>query len=108
MRTVLVAIALILGLATAAPCHADWTAGPFLSNGKPVEEHHCIPAGAGPFPVVIMLHGAGPRNMGNDDFEGFCSQLADHGYYTEFIEYYSQTDDASAADVAAMLRNFPT
>src|SRR5208282_2261102 len=107
MRTVAAAITIILAMALGSPCLAAWTHGQFQSAGKPVEENHCVPSGAGPFPAVIMLHGAGPRNMATDDFEGFCSKLADYGYYTEFIEYYSQTDAASPGDIDGMVHNFP-
>ena len=36
------------------------------------------------------------RNVGNADFEEMCGKLADLGYYTEFIEYFSQTDAVGA------------
>lgn len=109
MRTLAAAVALTLALAAGSPAHAaGWTQGEFQSGGKPVEEDHCIPTGAGPFPAVVMLHGAGPRDMANHDFGDFCSKLADHGYYTEFIEYYSQTTPASAGDVRSMVRDFST
>src|ERR1700730_3203699 len=109
MRTVAAAIAIILALAIGSPSHAArWTQGESQSDGKLVQENHCVPAGSGPFPAVIMLHGAGPRDMGTSDFEDFCSKLAEHGYYTEFIEYYSQTEPASSGDVAGMVRDFPT
>jgi carboxymethylenebutenolidase len=108
MRTVAAAIALVLALAAGAPCYgAGWTQGEFQSSGKPVDEYHCVPSGAGPFPAVVLLHGAGPRNMGTDQFEDLCAKLADHGYYTEFIEYYSQTAPASVGNVPGMMRDFP-
>lgn len=87
---------------------AAWTQGEFPSNGKPVEENHCVPSGRGPFPAVILLHGAEPRGAGNRDFEDLCSKLADRGYYAEAVEYYSQTEEASAANVAGLVHNFPT
>ncbi len=87
--------------------HADWTPGQFQSDGKPVEEHHCVPAGDGPFPAVIILHGSGARDFGTEDYEAMCSKLADSGYYAEFIEYYSQTEAVSPGDIDGMHRNYP-
>jgi carboxymethylenebutenolidase len=108
MRLLIAAIASIFAIAWMAPCASAWTQGEFLSDGKPVEENYCVPSGAGPFPAVIILHGAGPRDAGNDDFQDFCAKLAEHGYFTEFIEYYSQTEPASAGDVGGMVSDFPT
>ena len=55
-----------------------------------------------------MLHGASPRKeTGNDEYEKVCGQLADLGYYTEFIEYYSQTEAIGAGDASGMRKNFP-
>ncbi len=107
MRWFGIAVALTLAIATSGPHANAWTQGEFKSNGQPVEEHFCAPSGAGPFPAVIMLHGAGPQDMVTDDFENYCSRLADRGYYTEFIEYYSQTAPASARNIAGMVRDFP-
>jgi carboxymethylenebutenolidase len=108
MRSVTAAVVVLLVIAVRSPqCAAGWTQGEFLSNGKPVQEDHCIPAGAGPFPAVLLLHGAGPRNMSTDQFEDLCAKLADSGYYSEFIEYYSQTEAASPGDAAGMMRDFP-
>ena len=55
-----------------------------------------------------MLHGASPRKeTGSDEYEKVCGQLADLGYYTEFIEYYSQTEAIGAGDASGMRKNFP-
>jgi len=55
-----------------------------------------------------MLHGASPRKeTGSDEYEKVCRQLADLGYYTEFIEYYSQTEAIGAGDASGMRKNFP-
>jgi dienelactone hydrolase len=107
MRTIPAAIILTIAFAAIPARAAEWTSGTFQANGKPVQEFHCAPSGAGPFPVVIMLHGAGPRGMGNEDMEDFCGKLADQGYYTEFIEYYSQTSDVSPGETAEMTKDFP-
>ena len=108
MRSITTAVALIIAIGAMASPAAAWTGGEFQSGGKPVQEFHCAPSGSGPFPAVIMLHGSGPRNMETDDFENFCAQLAEHGYYAEFLEYFSQTDAASPGDIDGMMRNFPT
>ncbi|HYL58712.1 MAG TPA: dienelactone hydrolase family protein [Candidatus Acidoferrales bacterium] len=99
----LLTFAIVLAPAVA---RAAWVKGEFDSGGKPVTEFHCAPTGAGPFPVVIMLHGAGPRGAGNNDFEDWCTSLAEHGYYTEFIEYYSQTGETLTID--EMAKAMPT
>ncbi len=70
---------------------AGWQRGGFDSGGKPVTEYHCTPVSNGPHPAVILLHGAGPAPGQNSEFGAMCAELADAGYYTEFIEYYSQT-----------------
>ncbi len=90
-----------------ASAHADWLKGEFSSDGKPVTEYHCVPAGKAPYPAVILLHGAGPRGLGYDTMETICGELATAGYYTEFIEYYSQTDDVPAARPAKIKEFFP-
>ena len=76
--------------------------------GKPVEEFHCVPTGSGPHPAVIMLHGAsGRKEAANPEYEKMCGELADHGYYTEFIEYYSQTKAVGPENPLAMRKYFP-
>jgi carboxymethylenebutenolidase len=109
MRGIAAAVMAVLWLAVSvSPSAAGWTHGEFQSGGKPVEENHCVPSGAGPFPAVVIIHGSGPRDLIIDDFEDLCTKLADHGYYAEYIEYYSQTDAVAPNDLDAMIRNFPT
>ena len=109
IRRFAAAAALLISLAAfAAPCAAGWTHGEYQSGGKPVQENHCVPSGAGPFPAVVIIHGSGARDLALDDFEDVCSKLAEHGYYAEFIEYYSQTDAVAPTDLNAMAQNFPT
>src|SRR5579863_7551725 len=92
----------------ASNAHAGWVKGEFTSGGKPVNEYHCVPKGAGPHPAVVMLHGASPRkDSGNPEYEKMCGELADLGYYTEFIEYYSQTDAVGPEQPAQMKNDFP-
>jgi len=95
-------------LLAASNAHAGWVEGEFTSGGKPVQEYHCAPKGSGPYPAVVMLHGASPRKeAGNDEFEKMCGELADLGYYTEFIEYYSQTDAVGPAEAELIKQDFP-
>jgi len=101
-------LAICLLLAHAYPASADWTSGEFTSAGKPVEEHHCVPAGAGPHPAIVLLHGASPKKgLGDRAFEKMCTDLAALGYYTEFIEYYSQTDAVGVGRPKLMMQDFP-
>jgi dienelactone hydrolase len=95
-------------LFSAAFAHAGWVKGEFTSAGQPVEEFHCAPSGSGAHPAIVMLHGASPRKeAGNDEFEKMCGQLAEQGYYTEFIEYYSQTPAVGVGDPSGMRKYFP-
>ena len=107
MRTIIVAFAFVIGLSALPASAAEWTRGEFQSDGKPVEEFHCVPSGAGPFPAVVFLHGSGPQQMGVSSFESYCDKLAEHGYYTEYIEYYSQTGAVSPIEVKKMATDFP-
>src|SRR5208282_2706943 len=87
--------------------HAAWIAGEFTSGGKPVHEYHCVPKGIGPHPAVVMLHGASThKNAGNEQYEKICGELAGLGYYTEFVEYYSQTDAVGPDRPALMKQDF--
>ena len=104
-RTFVVAFLLF----AASNAHAGWVKGEFTSGGKPVQEYHCRPKGGGPHPAVVMLHGATiHKDAGNPEYEKMCGELADLGYYVEFIEYYSQTDAIGAGQPALMPQNFPT
>jgi carboxymethylenebutenolidase len=86
---------------------AGWVKGEFTVNGRPVTEYHCMPDGKAPYPAVILLHGAGPRDRGNSALEKICGDLAAAGYYTEFIEYYSQTEDVTPGQPAKIKELFP-
>ncbi len=86
---------------------SGWISGEFQSTGKPVEEFHCVPPGSGPFPAVVLLHGAGMRGFSDADFEKMCTRLAGQGYYAEFIEYYSQTDPLAPGFKTVVAEVFP-
>jgi len=66
----------------------------FNFKGNPIEVFHCAPASAGPHPAVILLHGAGYRGQGHDEFEAMCRSLANRGYYAEFIEYFDASSNS--------------
>jgi carboxymethylenebutenolidase len=107
-RLICGALATAVFLSGAVCAQAGWVKGEFTSAGKPVEEFHCVPNGKGQHPAVIMLHGASrQKEAANPEYEKMCGQLADQGYYTEFIEYYSQTDAVGAGDASGMRQNFP-
>jgi carboxymethylenebutenolidase len=81
----LVGVAIALWIASRSPVERS-SDGEFGFDAQSIGEFHCAP-GAGRHPAVILLHGAGYRGLGHDDFEAMCSALADRGYYAEFIEY---------------------
>lgn len=107
-RLICGALAAAVFLFSAGYARAGWVKGEFTSVGKPVDEYHCAPAGNGPHPAVVILHGAsGQKEVANPSFEKMCGQLADQGYYAEFIEYYSQTEAVGPDNPAATRKYFP-
>jgi len=95
-------------LVLSSTARAGWTAGQFVSDDKPVHEYYCAPKGSGPHPAVVILHGASERkDAGNPEFEKICGELADRGYYTEFIEYFSQTGAVGAEQPELIRQDFP-
>ncbi|MDO8434919.1 MAG: dienelactone hydrolase family protein [Candidatus Binatus sp.] len=107
-RLSIAALTTILLIFNSQLAHANWIAGDFASAGKPVEEHHCVPAGSGPHPAIVLLHGASPKiGLGDAAFEQMCTDLAAQGYYTEFIEYYSQTGAVGAGRPLMIKQEFP-
>lgn len=74
--------------------------GVFTSDGHLIEEFHCVPARAGKFPVVMLLHGCAPQDFATPQFKEMCSELAQHGYYTMFIEYYGRAGTPNCSDLA--------
>jgi len=95
VRKYYVPIAILSVVIAPSGALAGWTAGTFRSGGNPVQEYHCAPAGAGPHPAVILLHGLSLPGGGNQTFEKMCTDLAALGYFAEFIEFYSQTGEES-------------
>jgi carboxymethylenebutenolidase len=96
-------------LVTASPVKAGSIPvhdGQFESDGKPVEDFYCVPAGTDTHPAVILLHGAVPRGAQNAAFAGMCRGLAAAGYYAMFVEYYSQAGPAKPGDPPVSGRGF--
>ena len=80
--------------------------GQFESDGKPVEDFYCVPRAPRAHPAVILLHGAVRRGDGNQGFAEQCRKLAAAGYYTMFVEYYSQAGPARSGDPPVTGRDF--
>ncbi len=78
----------------------------FESAGKPVEDFYCVPLAPGAHPAVILLHGAVPRGVGDEGFVENCRNLAAIGYYSMFIEYYSQAGPARPGDLPVTGKGF--
>lgn len=74
--------------------------GQFFSDGHPIEEYHCVAKARGQHPVVMLLHGCAPRGFGERDFQQMCIDLAEHGYYAMFIEYYGAAAEPNCRDLA--------
>jgi carboxymethylenebutenolidase len=95
-------------MAAAPICaHAESVRGEFQSGGKAVAHWHCAPPGAGPYPAVILLHGAGYSILASEDFEAMCAKLADQGYYADYLEYYSRTNPGTPRLKPDIATQFP-
>ncbi|HZQ37227.1 MAG TPA: dienelactone hydrolase family protein, partial [Dehalococcoidia bacterium] len=69
---------------------ASCSAVSYESNGAPVSAYLCLPDGAGPWPAVIVLHGAeGPKI--NPGYRLIAQGLADAGFAALQVDYFSQT-----------------
>lgn len=105
-----VGLAIVMALLLCASvAEARWQQGEFQSGGKPVSEHHCAPATPGPHPAVIVLYsGLGYAND-EDQYEDMCLDLAEHGYFVESIEYFTQTGTStSLSNSRGDIANLPT
>jgi len=74
--------------------------GRFFSDGVALDEFHCAPKSAGKHPVVMLLHGCAPLSFGAGEFRQMCTELAERGYYTMFIEYYGSAGAPNCRDLA--------
>jgi len=74
--------------------------GQFYSDGHAIDEIRCIPPGDGKFPIVLLLHGCAPKGFATPQFEVMCTELAQHGFYTMYIEYYGQASTPDCRDLA--------
>jgi carboxymethylenebutenolidase len=90
-RVTFILLTLVLTIVGTRASAEAWQKGEFQSDSKPVTEYHCVPSSPGPHPAVILLHGGAPQGSDENNFEDMCDYLAEHGYFTVFIEYYSQT-----------------
>ncbi|HVN64131.1 MAG TPA: dienelactone hydrolase family protein [Candidatus Binataceae bacterium] len=97
-----------LSIFSASSASAGWIEGTFTAGVMPVSEHHCVPATPGPHPAIILLHGAAKHiNLRESDFEKICMELAAEGYFTEFIEYFSQTGAVGPERPLTMIEDTP-
>ncbi len=65
------------------------------SNGSPVGAYLCLPDGAGPWPAVIVLHGAeGPQI--NPGYRQIAHGLAAVGFAALQVDYFPQTPGTGA------------
>lgn len=88
----LVAIACCWSIACTAASAADeivWTPG--LEYAKAGEERLQLnlarPAGEGPFPAVLCIHGGGFRAGNRESYDGLCKKLAARGFAAATVTY---------------------
>ena len=67
-----------------------WTTG--IEYANPVADVHlqlnlAQPAGEGPFPAVLCIHGGGFRAGKRDSYDPLCKRLAERGYVAATITY---------------------
>jgi carboxymethylenebutenolidase len=48
----------------------------------------------------MILHGCATKGFATPQFQEMCSELAQHGYYTMFIEYYGRAGTPNCSDLA--------
>ncbi|HLZ72119.1 MAG TPA: dienelactone hydrolase family protein [Dehalococcoidia bacterium] len=88
----------------------DCNEASYDSSGSPVGAYLCLPDGAGPWPAVVVLHGAeGPRL--NPGYRLIAQGLAQNGFAALQIDYFSQTPGDGAfgnPPAADYLQDAPT
>jgi dienelactone hydrolase len=80
----------------------------FTSQGKTVHIEVFAPKGAGTYPGILVLHGAGgmrPEGFGFA-FREYARQLARAGYVAHIVHYFDRTGHEVATDEAMMKENF--
>jgi len=69
-------------------------------DGKPLMLDMVFPqSGPGPFPAVIVLHGAGPTNKGRQGCVPWAKELARKGYAGVAVSYRCKPEDAFPAPI---------
>jgi carboxymethylenebutenolidase len=63
-----------------------------------VSAYLCLPAGAGPWPAVVVLHGAEGSKL-NPGYRLIAQGLADAGFAALQVDYFSQTPGSGAFGV---------
>jgi dienelactone hydrolase len=90
---------------TAAPVTAPSADGAFngsriegtLSSGnRTVSYERYTPAGPGPFPAILLLHGENGLPPQSEWFDRIGKALADHGYVVEVLHYFDRTGTIAA------------
>ena len=77
----------------------------FLSDGKAIRVDRFIPAGDGPYPVVIAVHGS--TGMSGSFADGPARMLAAQGYVVLLLHYFDRTGTTEQPSAAEMRALFP-
>lgn len=87
----LLAVGLSLAAAGGVRAQGDVIYEPDIEYSNPDNTHMKVdmarPAGNGPFPAVVCIHGGGFRAGDRRGYDGFVKTLAQHGYVAVTVEY---------------------
>jgi carboxymethylenebutenolidase len=100
-----IALGLVMILNTATRGEIVEAEGSFVSMEKKIGVERFEPRGAGRYPTILILHGAGGMDIGGPEFREFARELARRGYVAQIVHYFDQTG-TRRADTPTIGRSF--
>jgi len=80
---------------TPAATIADCATITYPSHGEPVRAYQCLPGVIGPWPAVIVLHGANGPGVDSPPFHTIAEGLAAEGFAALYVDYFCRTPPPS-------------